>query len=474
VKNINYDIVIIGGGAAGLTCAKLAKGMGKKVLLIEKNNIGGECTWTGCIPSKTLIHVANSIHDAESLEKIGINLIRSIDSENIMRHVRSTIQAVYERETEQDLEKIGIDVLKGTAYFLDGTTIMCSGIKITTKKCIIATGSSPFIPPIDGLDSVSYLTNQTIFALKKLPKSMIIVGGGPIGVELASALNRLSVKITIVESFSRILAKEDKELVAILSKQLVKEGIQINNETQAIKVAQEQNAILLTCTNKTGEKTIQAESLLIAVGRQPNINELDLAKAGVQYTQKGIVVSSTLQTTAHSIYACGDVVGPYQFSHIAHYQATIATRNALIPFFKKRINYENIAWVTFTDPELAHAGLTEEQALKRYGGTIKMYRSNLATLDRAVTDGKTIGLAKFICDKNNKILGAQILGPRAGELIHEIQIGKKLNTHFQNYFFTIHAYPTYSELIWQASKTCYIEKLQNNFFIKCIKKILQF
>lgn len=464
-----YDVIVIGGGSGGLVAAKLALGFKKKVLLIEKNKIGGECTWTGCVPSKTLIHQARVLHDAQKLKNgVQENVIR--DSELIMNHVRATIQKIYHHELPEDLEKSGIDILFGSPEFLDKRTILCNGSQLTADKCIIATGSSPFVPTLEGIENVPYLTNQTLFDLKKLPKSLLILGGGPIGIELASALNRLGVHVTVIERQSWILSQEDKELVVLLTQQLVKEGVEIQTSMQALRVKHEQRMVALTCTDGKQEHEFKAESLLIAVGRRPNIEGLALEKAGVQYTKKGINVTSTLQTTTSTIYAVGDVVGPYQFTHMANYQAQIATRNACIPFIKKKYNYSDVVWVTFTDPEFAHAGMTEEQAKEKYGDHIKIYRAEYANLDRALIEGKEFGMAKFICDKQGKLVGAHILGERAGELIHEVQIGKKLHADFSKFFSVIHAYPTYSELIWQASKTCYIDEIRNNFFVKMLQK----
>lgn len=401
----------------------------------------------------------------------GFLFSETIDSEALMNHVRKTIQKIYSNETPEIIQKNGINVVFGSASFLDTTTISVNDTKITSDKFIIATGSKPFIPSIEGLNSISYLTNETIFELKKLPSSMIILGGGPIGIELACALNRIGVAVTVIEMQSTILAKEDHELVALLSKELIKQGVQLKTNMKAINITQHNNKISVLCSHSTGKQTFHAESLLVAVGRKPNIEGLTIEKAGVQATKKGVMVNNLLQTSAKNIYACGDVVGPYQFTHMANYQAQIATRNACIPFLKKSIDYSNIAWITFTDPELANAGMTQEQAEQFYGNTIKIYYSPFAHCDRAIIDGNEGGLAKFMCTKDGKLLGAQILGSRAGELIHEIQVGKKFKINFAKFFSVIHAYPTYSEVILNAAKKCYIDQLQNNFFVKLFKKI---
>ncbi len=325
------------------------------------------------------------------------------------------------------------------------------------------------MPPIEGMASVDYLTNQTFFQQEQLPRSLIILGGGAIGVEIASACNRLGVNVTIIEMNERILAKEDPELVAILADQLTKEGVQIRTSLKANKVSKTQaGQIEVRCVDKNNnEQSIQAEKLLVAVGRTPRIEGLGLEQAGVQTTRKGIITDSMLKTTASNIYACGDVVGPYQFSHMAWYQAVIAVRNALIPLFKKKVDYTNVIWVTFTAPELASAGMSEQEAIDRYGTkNVMIYTKPYAELDRAITDHAEVGLAKFICDKKGRLLGMHILGARAGDIIHEAQLAKWYRMKFADILPVIHAYPTYAEITWHAAKKAYIDQLMRNPLIK--------
>ncbi len=469
----DYDIAVIGGGAGGLTAAKMARGFGKSVLLIEKTGrLGGECTWTGCVPSKTLIKVAQVAFHAKQMQKFGLKTTNDllIDTASVMDHVRAVINQVYKTHTPERIEQEKIEVLFGSPRFLDAYRIQLNDKIIVVKKVIIATGSSPSVPTIDGIDQVNYLTNETLFDIKTLPKSMIILGGGPIGVEMASALNRLGVQITLVEMQDRILPKEDAELVELLTKTLQQEGVSILTETRATKVVQQNARIVLTCTNDNQiEYTISAETLLVATGRKPNASDLALHNAEVETNKHGIAVDKTLRTTAKNIYACGDVVGPYRFSHMAWYQAVIATQNAIIPFFKKSVDYTNVIWVTFTAPELATAGLTEQAARKKYGNAIQVYRRSYDTIDRAHTDGTTNGLIKIISDKKGKILGAHIIGERAGDIIHEVQLAKTKGIRLADLHSIIHAYPTYSELNWLVAKSAYLDKLERNVVIRWLK-----
>ena len=389
-----------------------------------------------------------------------------------MPYVRSIIREDYKSHTPEKIKSFGIDVLFGNVQFVDPHRVKLDERVITFNKAIVTTGSHPFVPPIEGLDGVHYLTNENLFDLEVLPQSMMILGGGAIGAEMASALNRLGVSVTIIEMNDRILPKEDAELVAMLTDTLRQEGVTIMTGMKATNVEQQGGNVHVLCVDKQAkEHIVQAEKLLVAVGRRPNLEGLGLEAIGVQTDQKRIIVNNTLQTTVKNIYAAGDVVGPYQFSHMAWYQAVTAVRNAVIPIFKQKVNYENVIWATFTAPELASAGLSEAQARDKFGDNITIYRKPYAELDRAVTDRTTNGLAKFICDKKGRLLGIHILGARAGDIIHEAQVIKAFKKPFESIHSVIHAYPTYAEITWHAAKNAYIDRLKGNFFVKLVKKL---
>ncbi len=468
-----YDLIVIGGGPVGLVSSKLAAGLGKKVALIEKERLGGDCTLTGCVPTKTLIALANYIHYAHDLAPFNCTFSTScLDTRKILEHVHTIVDEIYAGHTPELLEKEGISVIFGEASFHDKHTLLVQGKQLTAKSFIIGTGSMPFIPPIEGLESVPYLTNKNFFSLSELPKSILILGGGPIGVELGSCLQRLGTRVTLIEANNRILPREDEELVQHLSTALQHDGILLKTNHTAVKASHTQSEVSLECLDSAQNRvTFSAEKLLIAVGRRPAIDGLNLEKAGVSYTRKGITVNDTLQTTASHIYAAGDVVGPYLFSHMAEYQASIATRNALIPFFKKKVDYRQAVWVTFSDPELASSGLTEKAAREQYGDNIHVYRSSYMQSDRPRTDGRTRGMGKYICDKKGYLIGAHIYGARAGELIAELQVAKYNNIKFSSLYNVIHPYPTYSSVTWQAAKTAYIDSLQNRWYLQLLRKL---
>jgi pyruvate/2-oxoglutarate dehydrogenase complex dihydrolipoamide dehydrogenase (E3) component len=461
----DYDFIIIGSGSAGLTCAFTVKGFNKTVLLVEKNKSGGECTWSGCIPSKALINLAKEINIAKKYSDF------HIDTSEIMEKVRKVREKIYQRENPDVLKDADIDYIRGSAKFIDKHTLNINDNEYSSKNIIIATGSSPLVPPIEGLDEVAYLTNETFFELEKLPQSLTILGGGAIGIELAQALNRLGVKVTVIEMMASILAKEDPEFVEELSKTLEEEGVRLLTKTKAVRV-EEKDGMSIVHTEKYGVfSNIVSESLLVAVGRKANTEDLGLDSVGIIYSNKGIEVNKYLQTAQHNVFAVGDAVGPYQFSHMANYQGILAVQNALFPI-KRGVDYSNVAWCTFTEPELAHAGLTEEEAKEKYEH-LKIYTLTEKDLDRATLKYGDIFRIKVICDdsKENHVVGAHILAERAGDLISDVQILKTHNMPLHNLSNVIYPYPTYAEVFNKLGKKAYVNKVLSNPFINMINNI---
>jgi len=301
---------------------------------------------------------------------------------------------------------------------------------------------------------------------------MIVLGGGPIGSEICCAMNRLGVHVTVVQKAEHILSREDRELVGRLMDSLEAEGVKFITRAEVMKLAQHDGQVVATVRDAQGNNSqITAESILIAVGRRPNLEGIDLEKAGVEYDSKGIKIDRFLRTSASNIYAAGDVVPPYLFTHVAEYEAIVAGTNACLPI-ERRANYKHVLWCTYTDPELARAGLAEQEAKEQYGDNVRIYQWEHKDVDRAKTDLAINGVSKFICDKKGKILGIHILGHGAAELMHEAQLAKSLGISFKKIASVIHAYPSYSDSVRQPAKRCYVDTLQNNFFVKLLKKIV--
>lgn len=472
---ILYDLIIIGGGAGGFAASGIARGLGKRVAIIEKNKLGGDCTWYGCVPSKTLIKAAEVAHLSRNTAKYGIRggTGNQFDTSQVMTHVRHIIADIYAGETPEVLREKGIDVYLGSPTFTGPQEIQVDGVPLRGKRIIISTGSHAFIPAIDGLDTIPYLTNESLFDLEKLPQSMIVLGGGPIGTEMASALNRLGVQVTQIEVSDRILTRDEPELVETLMASLRAEGLNILTGHRAIRAAARNGGVAITVEDAgKNRRIIEAEALLVAVGRRPNVDGMNLEKAGVAYSERGIEVNEKLQTSNPAVYAIGDVIGGYQFSHIAEYHATVAVPNALLPLpIKKKVDYRNMVWCTFTQPELAHGGLTEQQARERYGDSIRIYRHHYRHVDRARTDVAETGSSKFITDRTGKLLGIHILGNRAAELLHEAQLAKTLGRNFAEISGMIHIYPTYGDLVKRPADQCFVDNLQNKFYVKIAKKL---
>ncbi len=453
----DYDLIVIGGGAAGLVAATGGAALGAKTALVEKSRLGGDCTWYGCVPSKALIK-------ASELAKDG-----NYNLGDIMEHVRGIVRKISEHHPAEVFEKKGIKVLFGDPKFIDSKTIGIGEKKLRAKRFILATGSHALVPHIEGLSGIDYLTNENIFDLKALPESLAVLGGGPIGVELASAFSRLGVKVYIIEMLDRLLFREDPEAAKVLQDRLVKDGVEVLTGRKAVKFQREGGLTSIALEDKeNGQSVVRAEKVLVAIGRRPNIEGLDLFKAWVIYSNQTIKVDNTLRTTARNIYACGDIVGPYQFSHMAEYQAIVAVGNALFPF-KRKVDYRAVPWCTFTDPELAHVGMTEEEARKKYT-TVKVYKSDYSKNDRAVTDLAEEGFAKVICGKNGHILGAHIVGRNAGEVIHEFVLAMSARLPIGSISSSIHIYPTLAQVGKSAADQYYTEMLES----KWAKKISGF
>src|SRR5260370_11105864 len=432
-----YDLVIFGAGAGGLIAAGFAVQLGAKVALVEKDRIGGDCTWTGCVPSKALLKAAKVAHHVRTASQYGIMSQAPVtDMVKVQEYLDRAIQQIYKATSPEELRQKGMDVYLGPARFVDRVSILAGEKTISSKHFLITTGARPYIPPINGLDSVPYLTYEHIFDNKCLPRSMIVVGGGPIGAEISQAYQRLGCQVTVIAK--SLLPKEDPDVRQVIQYVFEQEGIRfVLGRANSTRVEGE------TIVVSTGCEEARGELLLIAAGRRPNVEGLDLEKAGVQYSEKGIMIDDRLRTTARHIYAAGDVVGGHQFSHFAGWQAFQAVRNALLPGSSSGFA-DVVPRITFTDPEVAHVGPTEEQARLQFGQEITISRWDLNRVDRAVCDNDRCGFIKIIAKTDGTIVACTIVAERAGETINEVALAIKHQLKINDIAGTIHAYPTYS------------------------------
>ena len=433
----HYDVAIIGGGTGGLIAADAARNFGLKVVLIEKGRMGGDCTWTGCVPSKALIHAAKVVHHASTAETFGLTMPKQqIDMHKVRKYVMGAIQEIYQHETPEVLRGEGIEVLQGMASFVDSHTILVDQQAITAKKFIIATGSSPFIPPIRGLDSAAYFTNEEFFENTHLPKHLLIIGAGPVGCELGQAYHRLGAEVTLIDE--ALLPGEEQQVSEVLSKVFKKEGI---NFLAGLvdSVGQSGSDIVLSI----GEQEIHGDMLLLAAGRKAAIQSLKLESAGVTTLEDGIVVDANLQTNVKHIYAVGDcVAGNDHFTHLAGWQAFQAVRNACLPGNDPGFSDSSPRGI-FTDPEIAHVGPTEEKARQLYGDRVQVAHMPLDRVDRAVTHHDTEGYIKILYLANRRIIGATIVAERAGDAINEFVVAIDRKLKLEEAARSIHVYPTY-------------------------------
>ena len=473
---INFDLIVIGGGAAGLVAAKIGAAFGLSTCIVEKNKLGGTCTWTGCIPSKTLLNSAHTLHSLKIFKDIGLFIKNDlqINTDHVNEHVSEMVNAVAQNHKAKDLEKMGIKVLFGKPCFVNSNTIQLKNKFYKAKKFIICTGSKPKIPPIDGIADINYLTSQNIFSLKTLPRSLITIGGGPVGCELTQAMQRLGVKTTIIEGNDHLLAQEDPEVINFLEDNLTKDGIKIKTSCNVVKVFSRDSQVKVVIKNSSDKQMVlTADNLLVAAGVMSDIDDLNLAKAKVKFdTEKRIKTNQYLQTTNKNIFACGDVIGPYCFSHVAAQQAIVAARNAIFKkIVWKKIDYANIAWAIFTQPEIAHLGITEKIA-RGHNKKFKIYKTYYSEVDRYYTDLCSEGMLKIITDTRGRILGAHIVGKNAGELMQSLLIAKFRKIPLYKLTDAMFIYPTFSELIYKTARKSLIEK-KNKKWVRWLLNILR-
>jgi pyruvate/2-oxoglutarate dehydrogenase complex dihydrolipoamide dehydrogenase (E3) component len=447
MANFDFDIGVIGGGAAGLTVASGSSQLGAKTLLVEKEKeLGGDCLHYGCVPSKTLIKSAHVYYLMKKGEAFGLPRvdIPPVDYREVTKRIRSVIEVIQKHDSEERFCSLGVKVELGHPSFVDEHTIQLNGNRVSAKNWVIATGSSPAIPPIEGLDRTPYLTNKEIFSLDRLPHSLVVLGAGPIAIEMAQSFSRLGSEVTVVQRSGQILSREDKDMADGVMHVLSVEGVVFYTDASVTGVKDLGN--IKEVTIKTGDQvtSVKAEEILVAMGRRPNLEGLNLEDAGVSFDRKGVQVDQRLRTTQKHIYAAGDATGTYQFTHAAGYEGGIVISNAVF-HLPRKADYTFLPWCTYTDPELASIGINEKGA-KRAGIKYTLWEEPFKDNDRSLAEGEKIGKIKMLLDEKERPLGVQIFGPHAGDLVSEwvaVLNGKiKLSTLAS----AIHPYPTLGEI----------------------------
>lgn len=471
-----YDAIVIGGGSAGLTTAGIAANLGAKTIMIEKEKLGGDCTWTGCVPSKTVIKAASVVHELRQAERYGLGIsLKEIGTGQLLKHVDRVRKEVYEDADRPEIfERMGIEVYHGEASFIDEHRIKLMDKKglereITGRYIFICTGAKAFVPPIPGIEQVDVLTNESLFEIETLPGKLIIVGAGPIGTEMAQSFNRLGTEVHVLDMADQILVNDDPELTNMLHQKLIEEGVQYHLNASVNRVDKRGASVKVTYQAGGKSETVTADAILMATGRRATFSSLNLEAAGVNTSGTGIDVNDKCRTNKRHIYAVGDVTGRYQFTHMCEHMAKIATTNALLKIPMK-IDHKHLPWVTFSEPELAHLGSSEKE-LNQRGISFTTYRFPFSKIDRAITDGKTTGMIKIYAKSwSGKILGASILGAHAGEMISQYALAMKNGVTLRQFADTIHPYPSYGLGARRAADQWYI-KNQSAAVVRWIQRI---
>lgn len=448
---VDTDVCVIGAGSGGLSVAAGAVQMGARVVLIERGAMGGDCLNTGCVPSKALIAAARAAEDARRAAALGVRATPEVDFPAVMDHVHGAIAAIAPHDSPERFEGLGVTVLREAARFTGRREVTAGATRVRFKRAVIATGSRPLLPDIDGLGGVPFLTNESVFGLRRCPDALLVVGGGPIGAELGQAFARLGSAVTVVAG-RRLLPRDDVDLVDVLRPRL---GVDLVEGARAASVAGDGGRLRLRLDDG---RVIEGSHLLIAAGRQPNVEDLDLAAAGIAWEEAGITVDAGLRTTNRAVFAIGDVIGGPKYTHLAGHHASLVLR-ALLFRLPARLDLRALPHVTYTDPELAQVGLTEAAARRRLGDRVGVLRAAFADNDRARAEGRVEGLLKVVHDGRGRVLGAGIAGPGAGELLLPWVLAVAERRSVKHLATVIAPYPTLSEVTKRAAGSYYAPTL---------------
>lgn len=468
------DICVIGGGSGGLSIAAAAAAFGVDVVLIEKGLMGGDCLNYGCVPSKALLAAGKVAQVARSGVNFGISTSAlQVDYAAANDHVRAVISTIAPHDSVERFEGLGVTVIQEHGRFSSPDCVVAGDKEIRARRFVIATGSSAAVPPIPGLESVPYLTNETLFDQREAPAHLIVIGGGPIGMEMAQAHRRLGSEVTVVEA-QKALGKDDPENAAIVLAALRAEGIDIIESAVVSSVEKSGSGIRIVLDPTNGEGcSIDGSHILVATGRRPNTSGLDLEKAAIDYDRGGIKVDAGLRTSNRKVYAIGDVAGGLQFTHVAGYHAGLVIRSILFRM-PVRENRETIPWVTYTSPELGHIGLTEDEARQRHGGRVKAMVAQYNRNDRAIAEGQSAGRLKLIAGPGGKLLGADIVGAQAGEILNLLSLAISQKMTMKTLAGFVSPYPTLGELVRRAAISYYAEAPSNPWVRRAINLLSRF
>lgn len=464
------DFCVIGAGSGGLSFAAGAVQMGASVVLLERGKMGGDCLNYGCVPSKALIAAAKSFHENKNAENFGWSSEAKVDFKKVQAHIKTVIAEIAPNDSVERFEELGVQVIQAEGQFIDENTVQAGKQLIKAKRFIISTGSSAFVPDIAGLDNVDYLTNESIFDIKTLPKNLVVIGGGPIGVEISQAFSRLGSKVLILEAFTA-LPKDDPEIVARLKDTIKQEGIDLKENVSISEIKKSGRNIEIHYKLDGKKHIAKASHLLVAAGRRPNLLSLNLDAAGIEFTTRGIAVDRFLRSSNKRVFAIGDCIGGYQFTHVAGYHASLVIRNSIFRL-RSTIKTIQIPWVTYTDPEIAHVGCTEpkliEQNIKH-----KVLSMDLSENDRAHAEHKTNGQIKILVAPSGYILGATIMASGAGELITPWVLAIQNDLKISAMAGMIVPYPTMSEISKRVAASYFKDKIFSPLMQKLVKFLMR-
>ncbi len=460
-----YDIAVIGGGAAGLVVASVAAQLGLDVALIEKQKqLGGDCLHFGCVPSKSLLRSAHVAHTVRNASHYGTHVAQAVtDLQRVNAYIRAAVEKIQQHDSHERFRELGCDIYTGSAHFVDAHNIQVGDAELSAKRFVVATGSTAWVPDITGLDSIDYLTNENMFSLETLPEHLLILGAGPVGVEMAQAYARLGSRVTLIEQAERILPQFDHDISRVLEQQFVDDGIDIVHGA-AVRVQQDDNSRVVVLDDG---RSFSGGQLLIAIGRRPVVNELGLERAGVDFGERGIKVNARMQTSRRHIFACGDVTGLMPFTHVAEQQAGVVIANAIFRI-PRRMHYRVIPAVVYTEPECAQVGIGAKDV--EPDSSARVIQFDMQQLDRAITDDTAQGFLKLVV-KKGRLAGAHAIGHHAGELIHELALAVHENMKLSKITELVHAYPSYSQINRRAASQYYRDSLFSPFTRRLVKQL---